>query len=328
MKSEFPGKLKAVTARQPRINSLVLESLTLPSEVSGASQRVQSARAKVAGTLKAVAAAALDIHILELEYTIDDLEAKRKKLQATIDRNAAIAEKFISAAIKGPAAVKGLLVKEATDAALKLVSMAVAGIFSQAEQAELDKVNKKLDATKRELKKDKRAKLSALFEKAKADLQSDTHSLYATVDEASAKRQKTDHNFDEIATLGSNGGMNTFKQLQKHRQEMQNLWQRYSDAAAYYSVFLASPPLGLAYKAAQERIGTLKKEQAEHLKYGSKTDDDNLIMMDMNSHYTRFSEWYRGELKKYKAVSTQLGKGEHNEVVTEVLNEAKKAVND
>lgn len=328
MKSEFPAKLKALNARQPRVNTLVLDTTSIPTLENSTSRQVEAARAKVSGALKAVAAAALEIHMLELRDTIDDLESRRKALQATIDRNVGIAEKFITAALSGPLAVKGLLESTAKSAALDLASQVLAGVFSQKEQAELEKVNRQLDEKKRELKKSERDRLQALLDKARADLEAETHTLYSKVDEAYLVRKRGDDNFAEVATLASNGGLTVFAELKKYRAEMQRLWQRYTDAASYLIVLLRSAPLADAYKVANARIATIKQAKAEFQKSGGeKTDEQNLILMDMSAHYKRYADWYYGEIQKYKAVGEQLGKGEHTALIGEVLEAAKAAMN-
>ena len=140
-------------------------------------------------------------------------------------------------------------------------------------------------------------------------------------------RQSGDDNFAKVATLAANNGMTTFKDLKQYRLDMKKLWQAYNDASLYYSVFLMSPPLLVAYQAANARLKKIKEAKGAYARSPDKTDESNLVLMDMSDHYRRFATWYYGELQKYRAVTKQLGKQEHAEVITEVLEQAKKDIN-
>jgi hypothetical protein len=328
MKRDLPAKLRALNKSHPQLNQMVQDTALMPADESSTSHLVDSAQARVSAALKGVAAAALEIHILELKDTIDDLEARRKSLQATIDRNVGLAEKFLSTALKGPVAIKAMLIDEAQGAALKLASTVLAGVFSAKEQAELEKVNRKLDAEKRKLKEAERNVLTTRLEQAKATLDAETKALYAASDNAWKARHRTENSFKQIATLSANGGVPLFQELRQYRSDMQMLWSRYAEASSDLVVLLRLGPLAAAYAAANERIKTIKEAREQHFKAGGeKTDEDALILSDMSAHYKRFADWYFGEFQKYKTVGRQLAKAEHTELIAEVLREADKAMN-
>lgn len=327
MKNEFP-KLGAIAARQPHLNTVVLATAHSPEKERVALEKLSSAEATVRAHVEGVAKAALDIHMLELRDVIDDLEKRRKELQATIDRNVAMATKFLTAALKGPTGIKDLVVGEAAGAAKELASKALAGIFSSKEIAELEKLNKKLDEKKRELKKTERASLEASLNKAKNELTAATEMLYAVAREAAIAQRETGDKFSEMAKIGASCGVSTFKELKEYRKDIQQLWLHYVDASGSIVALLRSSPLVDAYKVANERIKTIKKAQEEHRKVGGeKTDEEALILMDMSTHHKRFADWYYGEFQKYQAVQKELGRNEHLAIIDEALQGAAKSIN-